>query len=182
MSEPNEPFWAGDTRKEPQPALVYPTEHMPPEYNPTRTPRRRRWPWVTCGVVLGVLLVPCLVVSFFAGSGVLLVMQSGASLDQFCADLTAQHYDAAYDLLSSNLQAQVSRDSFVQSSQQHDATSGTIQSCQSPRNDISWANTDVTLQFVVVRAQTYSGTVTLVHQSSGWKINRIDPELALLPS
>jgi hypothetical protein len=183
MSGPNEPFWASDTPKEQQEqsAFAYPAEHMPPEYRPARTPTRRRWPWLACGVVLGVVLVPCLIVSLLIGSSVVLVVQSGVSLDGFCADLTAQRYEAAYDLLSSQLQAQVGHDRFIQVSQQRDATAGVVRSCQSPRNTFSLHNTDVTLQFEIVRNQTYRGTVTLVHQPSGWKINRIDPGLQLLP-
>ncbi len=181
MSESNEPFWAGDKPTGEQPTLVYPPEHVPPDYHPPKTSRRKRWPWVACGVVLGVLLVPCLLISLLVGFSTVHVVQAGASLDQFCTDLTARHYDAAYDLLSSGLQAQVSHDSFVQVSRQQDETAGVVRSCQSPRNSISWHNDDVTLQFEIVRKLTYSGTVTLIRQSSGWKINRIDSELALLP-
>lgn len=181
MSEPQEPFWANETSQSQPPALDYPAEHMPPEYQSTRTPTKRRWPWLACGVIFGVLLLPCLLVTLLTGFGAVLVLQSGASLDGFCADLTAQHYDAAYDLLSTQLQTLVSHESFIEASQQRDETAGQVRSCQSPRNDISWDNTNVTLQFVVVRAQTYQGTVTLVHQDSGWKLNRIDPTLQLLP-
>ncbi|HEV8190639.1 MAG TPA: hypothetical protein VGP82_04025 [Ktedonobacterales bacterium] len=182
MPGPNEPFpfWAGDTPRE-QSAFVYPTEHMPPEYQPGRKSPKRHWPWLACGVVLGVLLVPCLLISLFIGFSVVFVVQSGASLDGFCADLTAQRYDAAHNLLSSQLQAQVRHARFVQVSQQRDEAAGVVRSCQSPRNSFSLHNTDVTLQFEIVRSQTYKGTVTLIHQSSGWKVNRLDPELALLP-
>lgn len=181
MSGPNEPFWAGDTTPKEQTAFVYPAEHLPPEYRPARTPARRRWPWLACGVVLGVVLVPCLLISVLIGFSAILVVQSGASLDGFCADLTAQRYEAAYDLLSSQLQTQVSHDRFIQVSQQRDETAGVVRRCQSPRTTFSLHNSDVTLPFEMVRNQTYQGAVTLVHQPSGWKINRIDPGLQLLP-
>jgi hypothetical protein len=159
--------------------LTYPPEHMPPEYAPRA--RARRWPWITCGIIIGVLLIPCallaiLGVYLFSG-----IAGTNGTISTFCDDLKAQRYSAAYDTFSTQLQSQVSREQFVAVNTQRDQTDGPVRACGNPQISISLHNNNAYIPLAITRTQTYTGTIHLVHEGNGWKIDAIDPALQLTP-
>jgi hypothetical protein len=159
--------------------LTYPPQHLPPEYAPRV--RARRWPWITCGIIIGVLLIPCALLAFlaiFVFSG---IAGTNGTITPFCDDLKTQRYAAAYDTFSTQLQSQVGREQFVAVNAQRDQTDGPIRSCGYAHNSISLHNSASFIPLEITRTQTYTGTVHLVQEGGRWKIDAIDPALQLTP-
>ncbi len=175
----DDPHLAGQT------PILYPPEHLPPEYRP-RERRSPRWPFITCGVVIGVLFLPCLLVTWLVGWSATQVAGSNTVVAALCRDLTTQRYAAVYDdLLSTRLQQQEGRDEFVAMNLRRDATDGRVRGCRSPLTHFSItsgqsavARTELALE--ITRGRTYAGTITLVRQGGSWKIDQLDPVFGLL--
>jgi hypothetical protein len=143
--------------------------------------RARRWPWITCGVIIGVLLIPCAlltILGIYLFSG---VAGTSGTISTFCDDVKTQRYSAAYDTFSTRLQSQVSREQFVAVNTQRDQIEGRVQACGNSNNSISLHNGDASIPLEITRTQTYTGTVDLVHEDNRWKIDAIDPALQLTP-
>jgi hypothetical protein len=156
---------------------AYPPQHMPPEYVP-RAPARR-WPWITCGIIVGVLLIPCGLLGALAFYLVGGIVGTSGTISTFCGDVEAQRYSAAYDTFSPQLQGRVSRELFVAVNTQRDQIDGPVRACVNLHNSISLHNADAVIPLEVTRTQTYTGTVHLVHQGNRWEIDAIDPALQL---
>jgi hypothetical protein len=165
------------------PGIAYPPEHMPPEHMPhsPRARRARRWPWISLGVILGVLLIPCACCSFLGGLLLLQITSSNSTLVAFCQDLTHQHYHDAYDLLSPPLRAQTPLEDFIRFNTDRDATLGPIRDCGGSGGSVSVHNDIVTLPMHLTREHVYAGSVTLVTENGARHISALDPALMLLP-
>ena len=161
------------------PPLTYPPQHAPPEYTPRV--RARRWPWITCGIIIGVLLIPCAlltILGIYLFSG---IAGTSGTISTFCDDLKTQRYSAAYDTFSTHLQSQVSREQFVVVNMQRDQADGPVRACGNSQNSISLHNGEAFIPLEITRTQTYTGTIHLVHEDNRWKIDAIDPALQLTP-
>lgn len=172
-----------------QPGYPPPQGQYPP-YPPAQPPQRsNRGVWITCGVIAAVLVVVCI------GAGAAIAALGGrvggtlfntvgvaATASQFCVDEEKQQYAAAYQLLSPSLQSSMTQDQFIQNSQAHDASDGTITNCtpSSRSGNVRFSGDTVTLDLEVTRNQPASGSVTFKQVGSGWKIDSIDASLGLL--
>lgn len=146
---------------------------------PVRAARPHRARWVACGIVIGVLLVPCLCMAAIAGYFVVQYSGSTSALNTLCADLKSQKYSAAYDLLAPIYQVRVSRDQFVRSSQTLDQREGTVSACTQPHSSFKLTNNAVALLVAITRsrAPTVTGAVALVKVSGKWRVAALDPQL-----
>jgi hypothetical protein len=161
--------------------LPYPPEHLPPEYQAANQRERRRGRgWVLgCGIALGVLLVPCVLIGGLVGWLALQVTGTYSVLNTFCGDLKSRNYDAAYTTFSSGLRNQLSREQFVQVARDRDASDGPVRACGNPNNSVSLVNNTATLPIAITRNQTVQGTLALVKEGGNWKIDQLDPALML---
>jgi hypothetical protein len=170
----------------------YPTYPQYPGYPPASQPyppygapppqRSNRTLWIVLGSVGGVLLLVCIacavLISFVVRSPTFAV---GTTVGLFCSYEQSQQYDSAYNQLSTNLRASISQDQFTQESQNQDTASGTIQQCNVAQdsNAPQFGNTQSSIDISVTRrggtAQT--GTLTLVNEHGGWKIDSFDSTL-----
>jgi hypothetical protein len=132
-----------------------------------------------CGIVLGVLLVPCVLIGGLVGFLAFQAIGAGSVLGTFCDDLRAQRYDAAYALFSTGLRAQLAHDQFIANARDRDAADGPVRACGNPTNSISVANDTATLPITITREQTVQGTLSLVKEGGSWKIAQLDPALLL---
>jgi hypothetical protein len=96
----------------------------------------------------------------------------------FCNDEKSQDYAAAYQLFSSALQARMTQDQFVSSSQLRDQSSGVITSCQlSGAPAVGDSTATLTLDITRATSGTVSGEISLVIEGSAWKIAGIASQL-----
>lgn len=182
--QPASPVW-------PPPAPEYPANNSPAGYpvappHPVtpqpvaraRTRRVHRWRWIACGVVIGLVLLPCACFGAIAGYFVIQAAGSSAALTSFCSDLKAQNYTAAYTLLAPIYQVRFSRDQFVRESQALDQQKGRVTACGKPQSNTKLINNAASYQLAVTRAQTVtvSGAVALVKSGSQWRIAALDPQ------
>ena len=151
---------------------------------PAGTPAKRKrsltWLWITLGA---------LVVLLAAGGGgaVYVVGQLAApakTATQFCNDLKAQSYDAAYSMLSSSLHSQYSHDQFVQGSQVLDQIEGQVTACQPSTSGggyhYSFGANTASVAASISRnkaAGSLTGTLRLTSESGSWKVSGIDTSL-----
>jgi hypothetical protein len=147
---------------------------------PAKKSRKRLW--ITLGVIAGVLVLACGGIGFVFFSAFQEALKPVTVATTFCNDLKAQNYTAAYDLLSSTTQGQVSRDQFVQASQLQDQIDGTVKSCGPVTGSGADTKIDVnagkaSLKATVQRNQAFTGAILLVKQGSDWKIDDIDASL-----
>jgi hypothetical protein len=108
--------------------------------------------------------------------------QPGLVLSRYCADLTGQKYADAYATFSSGARAQLTQQQFVQEQQTHDLIDGQVKSCAAPQAkggglNLNFVQTSVSYSTTLKRNKTYVGSVSLVRQSDGWKVDRIDTAL-----
>jgi hypothetical protein len=97
---------------------------------------------------------------------------------EFCSDEISQDYTAAYQLFSNALQARMTQDLFVSSSQQRDQSDGIVTSCRlSGAPDISNSTATLTLRVTRATSGTVSGDISLVIEGGQWKIADIAPQL-----
>jgi hypothetical protein len=147
----------------------------------------RRALWLLLGALAVIVVLVAGIVGVLAYNAAQAVVQPGIVSSNFCKDLQAQRYDAAYGLLSPAFQARVSRAQFVGANQRADQANGPVTSCGGEARN---PPTHVTLQFtgtlarftaVYTRHRDFIGTITLVKLGSTWKIDRIDQSLLALP-
>ncbi|HEX6121928.1 MAG TPA: NTF2-like N-terminal transpeptidase domain-containing protein [Ktedonobacterales bacterium] len=158
----------------------YPTmPGTPPEQK-----KSRKGLWITLGVIGGLLVLCCA-----AGIGlfVFATVQAAkpiAAATNFCDDLKAQDYTAAYGMLSTDYQGKVTADQFTQASQLHDQIDGKVKKCgllasgnSSTSFNFDFNNNTAKLSAQTTRNKTFTGTIALVKQGDDWKIDNIDPSL-----
>lgn len=157
-----------------------------PEYGPSPMPaaprparRPHRWRWMACGVILGVVLVPCVCLGAIAGYFLVQATGAGSTLNTFCADLKSQRYADAYTLLAPIYQVRVSRSQFVASSQALDRREGAVTACNQPHPSFTLDNNSVTLVVAIAhsRSATTTGDVSLIKSGGKWRIATLDPRL-----
>jgi len=162
----------------------YPGYPVPPQ--PQKNSNRTLW--IILSVVGGVLVLACVsCVVLFAVLGSQLfnspIFGSTIAVTEFCTDEKDQQYPQAYHLLSSSMQNQMTQDQFVQRSQSLDTSQGTVSQCQpTPSSTPQAGDTSASFDVRVTRGTAgtpTTGTITLVKESGGWKIDSIDPSLSL---
>jgi hypothetical protein len=158
------------------PEISYPPEHLPPA---AHAKRPRRWPWIACGIVIGVMLIPCLLLALFGGYLFTHIQGPQSTLTTFCDDLKAQRYGAAYDLFSPQLQGQMPRDGFTQAATRRDQVAGPVRACGVNSGNVSIHNDTVILVVTITRNQASTGDVTLIQVGGDWKLDALDPALGL---
>jgi hypothetical protein len=155
---------------------------MPPEHAP---PKQRSWRGLTCGVALGALLLPCVLLLIcavaFVPNIVSGIIGTNRAISAFCDDLKAQRYESGYGLFSPALQQQVSRDDFVALNAQQDQAVGTVRSCGVSRLAINFVNNEAIVPVQLTRARSYPGAICLLHAGGQWQIDGLDPALQLTP-
>lgn len=161
--------------------VSYAPDHAPSPAAPARLRTRRphRVRWIACGIVIGVLLLPCVCVGAITGYFVVQYTGSSAALNSFCSDLRTQNYSAAYDLFAPIYEVHVSRDQFVRSSQALDQREGTVTSCSQPHSNFKLTNNSVALLVAITRgrAASVTGSVGLVKVDGKWRVAALDPQL-----
>ncbi|MFI5272265.1 MAG: hypothetical protein ACHQ4H_04435 [Ktedonobacterales bacterium] len=139
-------------------------------------PRRRLWRWIA--VVLAALLV-------LTTAGAALYKLDHApeeAASQFCADVAAARYAAAYDMLATRLRTQLSRAAFEQIGAALDAAEGRVIHCGTAASGaldhtLFSSSASVAAQIARAGGGSFAGSLGLVNES-GWKIAAITPGLA----
>lgn len=152
----------------------------PPPQAPAKRKRSLTWLWIT----LGVLVV---LIAGGGGGAIYIVGQlaaPAAAATQFCTDLKAQSYDAAYGLLSSSMRAQYSQGQFVQGSQALDQLEGQVTDCKPQTSGGGYhysfgANTATVAASIARNKQSsaLTGSLRLVSEGGAWKVSGIDTAL-----
>lgn len=148
------------------------------ETPPTAPPKRKSHKgfWIACGMIVGGLLlaeaVGIIYLNTLSGS------QAGQVADvatRFCTDLQHQDYTAAYGLLSSRLQAQVTQAQFVQYEQAQDRAAGPVLRCKAsgPVDDGTTGATGAMSTMQITRHVTYTNPIALVQEGNTWKIDTL---------
>jgi hypothetical protein len=170
----------------PQGYPMYPQGGMPP-YGPPPERQSHTTLWVILGILGALATVACVACAFlFVGLGqfVQKAAQPAIVTVDFCQDLRTQNYTAAYGLLTSGLQQQVTEDAFVKANQAHDASDGTVTQCSvsSGSSHVQFGDGSVTLPLTVARGAgaPVTGNITLTQSGTTWRISAIDPGLGLL--
>ena len=117
----------------------------------------------------GVLVLLIIVISVVAIAAV------GASsptktLTQYCNDFKAGDFNSAYDLLSSNVQAQVSRAEYV-STEQGVNKAGGVTNCSVTNVTQNDPSATGAIVYTFGNGQTLTARYTLVNQNGTWKIS-----------
>lgn len=136
----------------PQPYPPQPYGAPYPGYPVPPPPQKRsnKTLWIILGVVGGVLLLACVSCAGLAIWGFSQVANSPIFVaTEFCADEQAQNYNSAYNLLSSNLQGQISQTQFVQDNQNADSASGTVSACDAVPADAADQSSGTSQSFTV---------------------------------
>lgn len=136
---------------------------------------RAWWRWVAAGLLAIVLL---------AGGGTALYKLDHAPEEaaaQFCAAVAASHYDQAYALLATPLQARFTRAAFIRMGAALDSAEGRVTACGEAGGgafDHRLGSGDATVTVRITRAQgdTFSGHMRLV-DDGGWKVVALDASL-----
>jgi hypothetical protein len=111
----------------------------------------------------------------------------------FCAYETNQDYQGAYRQLSANLQAEVSEQQFESDNQTRDTTLGPIVGCSAAHQypatgDEGAPQSPTTLTLAIwlggstaspAPPHSRTGTITMVQESAGWKVDAVDSTLQL---
>jgi hypothetical protein len=179
--DPSQPLYPyGQPTAPSQPLYPYPG-YGPPSQGLTQTATAPREPrrGLIIGLVAGVLVLALLGTGAFVGINQYQAPANAAQ--QFCNNLKAQDYVAAYSMLSSGLQGQYSSDEFSLGAKTLDQTEGAVTACgQATSNAYNYTlfGDTATISTVISRAQTGSltGTLHLVNQND-WKISGIDTSL-----
>lgn len=177
--QPTSPVWPPPAPEYPAAGYPIATPHpaTPQPAAPVRARRVHRWRWLACGVVIGVVLLPCACVGAIAGYFIIQAAGSSAALTSFCSDLKAQNYSAAYTLLAPIYQVRYSRDQFMRESQTLDQQKGRVTACGKPVSNTKLINNAASYELAITRARTVtiSGAVALVKSGSQWRIAALDP-------
>jgi hypothetical protein len=135
--------------------------------------KSRRGLWITLSIILVILII-------LGGGGYYAFAQytaPGNAAAQFCNDLKAANYTAAYGLLSSDLTAQFTQDQFTLGSQELDTAEGKVTGCGSTAYSYSLFGSTATVTATLTRTQTYTGAVHLKNQNGAWKVSGLDTSL-----
>jgi hypothetical protein len=177
----------------------------PPLYVPPPPRRSSLAPlWITLGVVFAVVLVVCASCSVLIALNVRGINTEISSVPpvplglhpvlaaaNFCAYETNKDYEHAYAQLSNTMRSQLSEQQFISDNQARDATAGPVVGCSAAllkhSEDQTGASSTVTLMVHVWLGSEAgngpptgeSGTMTMVQDSSGWKVDSIDGALQL---
>ncbi|HEV2238780.1 MAG TPA: proline-rich domain-containing protein [Ktedonobacterales bacterium] len=154
---------------------------MPGGFAPPPAPPRksRRGLWITLAVILVLLLAG-------GGAGVYVLGQLAAPAAEalvFCNHLKGANYAAAYNDLSSTMQAQVTGDEFAKGAQFITVAEGNITRCQqsagSGAYSYSYGAKKATLNATMTRSisGTLAGNIGLVQEGGAWKVGSIDTSL-----
>ncbi|MGO8947572.1 MAG: hypothetical protein ACLQUY_07895 [Ktedonobacterales bacterium] len=186
----------------PQPPPPQLPQRYPPYQAPAPPPQivyiRQRRPSlcsISCSILSILLLMTCGLVGLGIFHGVTSALDTAGktiparfAVLVFCSDETAQNYSGAYQEFSSQLEDQISLQTFTQKSLQLDQQYGQISTCTRSNSspDTTTANT-VTIQVDVIRGgsgsvaagKTSQGNILLVLQGSDWRIDQIDASLKL---
>lgn len=144
------------------------------------TEARRRGRWGGLAIVLGALtgLALCL-----AAAGILYLVngssQSGRvspdrAAQALCADLQAQQYAAAYQLLAPPVQHEGTAQQFTLSQQQLDSISGKVTACAYTVTSADAEQASLTLSLTRARAGAVSGVVHMQYLDNAWKVDSYD--------
>lgn len=134
-------------------------------------------------IVLSIVIVLLLLV----GGGAAYVVNSlgapAAAATQFCGDLKAQNYSAAYGMFSSALQSKYGSDVFAKGAQVLDQVEGPVTQCDkatgSNAYSYSFGASTATLQAVITRGKQgqLTGQMLLKNQNGTWKVDSLDTSL-----
>jgi hypothetical protein len=107
---------------------------------------------------------------------IVLVVRAGAStpngtLQQYCNDFKAGDFNSAYDLLSSNLQSQVSRSQYISIEQPGIQRAGGVTSCSVTNVSESDPSATGTIVYTFGDGRTITANYTLVDQNGTWKVS-----------
>ncbi len=127
-----------------------------------------------------------------AAAGVLVVAAAGAgglaygvaqaqgpinAAKAYCTDLKTQNYTAAYSLLSSGYQSQVTRSDYLGDAALHDQLDGKVVDCGQPHSGTFTWNLETSgaqsLDVKITRTKQADGTISLVKQGDSWKVDAI---------
>jgi FHA domain len=106
----------------------------------------------------------------------IVVVRAGASsptgtLTQYCNDFKAGDFNSAYDLLSSNLQSQVSRSQYVAAEQPGIQSAGGVTNCSATNVSESDPSATGAIVYTFGDGKTITAQYTLVDQNGTWKIS-----------
>lgn len=91
-----------------------------------------------------------------------------------CADLQAQHYDAAYDLLAPSLRSAGTAAQFSSSQRELDALRGIVVSCTTTVQQTDATQATLQLNVVRQRSGTAQGIVHVQLVDGVWKVDAYD--------
>ena len=168
-------------------AVAVPT--IPPA-SPTR-PARPAPPRIGIDRRFTLTLVAIAIAFLLVGAGILIAGYNAAQTElrpaqaaqAFCRDLQSQNYNAAYVLLASSYQSQVTVSQFAQASRLQDQVDGKIRACPTatgPGIDLSFGTPRDHQSFLVtiVRNKALSGHIALVREDGAWKVEGLEQSLA----
>jgi hypothetical protein len=95
------------------------------------------------------------------------------TLAQYCNDYKAGDYGSAYDLLSSNLQSQFTRQQYITAEQQAANQVGGVTNCTVANVIENDPSATGIVTFTAGNGKTASETDKLVDQNGTWKIDNI---------
>lgn len=107
----------------------------------------------------------------------------GTAALQFCDALKTQKFDNAYKLLSSDLQAKYSQDSFRLGVSALDTAEGRVTDCQRSKDGNSYvyslgaSTATVTADLTRATQGTLTGSLHMKNQNGSWKVDGIDTSL-----
>ena len=149
---------------------------------PPRIGTNRRFTLTLVAIVIAFLLV---------GGGILIAAYNAAQAElqpvqaaqAFCRDLKSQNDSAAYALLASGYQSQVTMTQFVQASQLQDQVDGKIRACPTatgPGIDLSFSSPRDHQSFLItiLRNKPLRGHIALVRENGVWKVEGLEQSLA----
>ncbi|HLZ21996.1 MAG TPA: hypothetical protein VKQ30_07730 [Ktedonobacterales bacterium] len=142
--------------------------------------KRSKKPLFIALAIVAVLLL-------LVGGGAAYVVNSlgapAVAATQFCGDLKAQNYSAAYGMFSSTLRGTYSSDLFTKGAQALDAVEGTVTQCDKAAGSnaytYSFGASTATLQAVMTRGKQgqLTGQILLKNENGSWKVDSLDTSL-----
>jgi hypothetical protein len=188
---------------------VPPTFHVLPPIVIPPPPRQRsslKPLWITLGIATTLLVVLCITCSvIFSLSLARFASQTTGSTQvsaelepvlaaqNFCAYETNKDYASAYQQLSINLQTEVSLQQFESDNQARDASLGSVVGCSAARQlpassaEGTASSPSILMVYIWLTGSTTSGapppsrsgSMTMVLESSSWKVDAVDRTLQL---
>lgn len=137
--------------------------------------------WISIGIA-AVLLLALLGVGGFGLYATHEAQQSTVVAQTFCHDLQTKQYAAAYQMLSSTYQAKTTQAQFVEEADLHDQVDGPVAACAATSSSAPKGYTlrlidSATLAVHISRHKPLDGSITLIRNGNGWKVNGIAPAL-----